>query len=183
VRGFDIEYRVEGLVGEGQAFGVAVHEVQPRQIMPLSAKSDAVCVVVQPSVGSRTQRAHTVRGSTAVAAADLENLFATEIRLGRREVVELNPEPVGFIGRRKRQAHRRILLIAVVEKNDVLRIEPTSQKGIPVLAHHFLEKRRGADVVESLLESGGHTKAVCQAGVRGGGLRQTAVRSAIMPWP
>jgi hypothetical protein len=55
--------------------------------MPLSTKSDAFCVEVQPGVGGRAQRARKVRGSTAVAATDLQYLFAAEICLGRRAVV------------------------------------------------------------------------------------------------
>ena len=53
-----------------------MHEIQPGQIMPLSAKGDAVRVEVQARVGGRVQRALEVGGSTAVAAADLQNLFA-----------------------------------------------------------------------------------------------------------
>ena len=34
VRGFDVDHRVEGLIGKGQAFGVALHEIQARQVVP-----------------------------------------------------------------------------------------------------------------------------------------------------
>ena len=50
-----------------------------------------------------------------------KHLFAAEIRLGRRAVVELDAEPVGLVGRRQRQGHRRILLIAQVEEHHVVR--------------------------------------------------------------
>jgi hypothetical protein len=33
VRGFDVDHRVEGLVGEGQILGAALHELQAGQIM------------------------------------------------------------------------------------------------------------------------------------------------------
>ena len=35
--------------------------------------------------------------------------------------------------RRQRQAHRRILLVAVVETREVFRIEPAGQKGVPIV--------------------------------------------------
>jgi hypothetical protein len=60
--------------------------------------------------------AHEVRGSAAVAATDLEYPFAGEVRLGRRAVVELDAEPVGLVGRRQWQCHRRILFVAVAEE-------------------------------------------------------------------
>src|ERR1700742_4133969 len=44
VRGFDIEHRVEGLIGEGQILGIAVHEIQPGQTVPFPAEGDGVCV-------------------------------------------------------------------------------------------------------------------------------------------
>jgi hypothetical protein len=59
-----------------------------------------------------------------VAAADLQCLFAAEIRLGRRAVVKLDAVPVGLIRRSQRQVHRRIFLIAPVEKEDVVLIPP-----------------------------------------------------------
>ena len=80
-----------------------------------------------------------------MAATDLQYLFAAEIRLCCRAVVELDAVPVALIGRRERQPHRRILLIAVVEQKDVLRIPPAGQEGIPVLDHHLLEPRGGTD--------------------------------------
>ena len=78
-RGFEIDHRVEGLVGEGQLLCVAVHEVHAGQIVPLSAKGDGGPVQVQPCVGGRVQGAHEVGGSAAVAATDLQHPFAPEV--------------------------------------------------------------------------------------------------------
>ena len=39
VRSFDIDHGVEGFVGEGQVFGVALHEFQAGQLMPLRQNS------------------------------------------------------------------------------------------------------------------------------------------------
>ena len=58
VRGLDVEHRVEGLIGERQALGVAVHEIQSRQVVPVFGEFDAVGVEVQPGVGGRVQRLH-----------------------------------------------------------------------------------------------------------------------------
>jgi hypothetical protein len=77
------------------------------------------------------QRAHEVRGSAAVAAADLQYLFAVEIRLDRHEMVELDAGRVRLIGRRQRKTRRRILLVAVVETSEVFRIESAGERGGP----------------------------------------------------
>ena len=37
--GFDVDHRVEGLVVERQVLGVALHEIQAGQIVPLSANA------------------------------------------------------------------------------------------------------------------------------------------------
>jgi hypothetical protein len=60
VRGFDIDHRVEGLVGERQVLGVALHELQAGQIVPFPAKVDTGRVQVQSGVGGRVQGAHEV---------------------------------------------------------------------------------------------------------------------------
>ena len=39
IRGFDIDHRVKRLVGEGQALGVALHEIQAGQIVPFWQKA------------------------------------------------------------------------------------------------------------------------------------------------
>src|SRR6185503_421752 len=108
----------------------------------------------------RPQCAHKVGGSAAVAAADLQYLFAAEIRLRCRAVVELDAEPAALIGRRQRQCHWRILLIAVVEKNDVLRIPPAGEERVPVVVHDLFEPRSGADGLDviPLRRTVGHTE-------------------------
>ena len=90
-----------------------------------------------------------------MAAADLQYLFAVEIRLRCRAVVELDAEPVGLIGRRQRQGHRRVLLVAVVEAREVFRIEPAAQKGVPVVVRQCFVQP-GADVVDVVRGSDGH---------------------------
>jgi NAD(P)-dependent dehydrogenase (short-subunit alcohol dehydrogenase family) len=60
VRGFDIDHRIEGLVGEGQVLGAALHEIEVRQVVPLLAEGDAGCVEVQPRVGAGVHRSHEV---------------------------------------------------------------------------------------------------------------------------
>ena len=97
-RGFDIDHRVEGLVGEGQVLSIALHELQASQIVSFSAKVDAGRVPVQSGVGGRVHGAHEVVGSAAVAATDLQHPLAAEIHLGRSAVVQLDTEPVGFVG-------------------------------------------------------------------------------------
>src|ERR1700761_3033381 len=100
--------------------------------MSFLGECDAVRVVVQPGVGGRLQRPYQIRGSTAVSGADLQDLFAAEIRLGRRAVVELDAVPVGLILRGQRQSQRRIFLIAPVEKGDVFVLPPAGDQGVPV---------------------------------------------------
>ena len=124
MRGFDIDHCVEGFVDEGQILRVALHEVQPGQIVPFSAERNPGRVEVQPRIRDRAQGAHEVRSAAPVAATDLKDLCAREIRLGRRGVVELDVVPVGLVGRHERQTHRRILLIAQIEKQDIIRVEP-----------------------------------------------------------
>ena len=46
VRGLDVDHRIEGFVGEGQVLGVAVHELEAGQLVPLPAEFDAGCVEV-----------------------------------------------------------------------------------------------------------------------------------------
>ena len=53
MRGFDIEHRVEGFIGEGQVFGVAVNEIKARELVSFLAEGDAVSVEVQPRVWQR----------------------------------------------------------------------------------------------------------------------------------
>ena len=96
VRGLDVEHRVEGLIGERQVLGVAVHEIQPGRLcrlanaMPSGLKSNPVyeagCSVLIE-----------VRAAAAVTAAGLQHFFTAEIGLGRRAVIELNAVPVGLI--------------------------------------------------------------------------------------
>ena len=74
VRGLDVEHRVEGLIGERQVLGVAVHEIQARQVVPAFGECDTVRVEVQSGVGGRVQRLHQVRTAAAVAAAGLQHL-------------------------------------------------------------------------------------------------------------
>ena len=107
VRGLDVEHRVEGLIGERQVLGVAVHEVQARQVVPAFGEGDAVGVEVQSGVGGRVQRLHQVGTAAAVAAAGLQHLLAAEIGLRRGAVVELDAVSVGLVLRGQRQTHRR----------------------------------------------------------------------------
>ena len=105
-----------------------------------------------------------------MAAADLQYLFAVEIRLGRHAVVELDTEPVGLIGRRQRQGHRRVLLVAEVETREVFRIEPAGQKGIPVVVHQRLDEP-DLDVADVVRERDGHGGSMPE-GTPGGRSRQ-----------
>src|ERR1700733_15820229 len=100
--------------------------------MSFRGECAAVRVVVQPRVGGWVQRPYQIRGSTAVAAADFQYLFAAQIRLGRGAVVKLDAVPVGLILRGQRQSHRRILLVAPVEKDDVFFLPPAADQGVPV---------------------------------------------------
>src|SRR5271165_7006214 len=77
--------------------------------MSFLGECHAVRVVVQPGVGGRAQRPYQIRGSTAVSGADLQHLFAAEIRLGRRAVVKLDGVPVGLILRGQRLSQRRLI--------------------------------------------------------------------------
>ena len=54
------------------------------------------------------------------AATDLQHLLAGEIHLASRQVVELNAESVGLVGRRQGQGHRRIFLVTKIEENHVI---------------------------------------------------------------
>ena len=67
-----------------------------------------------------------------MAATDLQYLFADEIHLGRRAVVELDGKPVGLIGGRQRQGHRRFLLISVIEEQHVVSCEQAAEEPVSV---------------------------------------------------
>jgi hypothetical protein len=67
-------------------------------------------------------------------------------------VVELDAVPVGFVRRVQRQAQRRILLIAPVEKDIVVLGPPASNKGIPVLVQDVFGPRVTADGLDVLAE-------------------------------
>ncbi|CFR94672.1 Uncharacterised protein [Mycobacterium tuberculosis] len=54
VRGFDIDHRIEGFVGERQVLRVALHELQAGQPVLCPAEVDAGRIQVQPRVGGRT---------------------------------------------------------------------------------------------------------------------------------
>jgi hypothetical protein len=64
------------------------------------------------------------RRSATVAATDLQDPLAGEIGLGRRAVIELDAVPVGLVGRRQRHRHRRLLLVAQVQKRHVISAVP-----------------------------------------------------------
>lgn len=133
IRGLYVDHRVQGLVCEGQVFGVALHKVQAGQMMPCSAKGDGGRIQVQPRVGGGVQGAHQVGGSAAVTATDLQDALAAEVHLGRRAMVELDTGPIGFVGRRQRQRHRRLFLVTVIEEYDVLGAQPAGGQGVEVL--------------------------------------------------
>ena len=98
VRGFDIDHRIERFIGKRQVLGVALDEIQAGHIVALSAHFDAGRVQIQSRVGGGAQGARDVRGSPAGSATDLQHLFAGEIHLGGRDVVELDAVPVGLVG-------------------------------------------------------------------------------------
>lgn len=137
MRGFDIDHRIEGLVGEGQVFGVALHEIQSGQLVLFPAEVDTRRVQVQTRIGGRVQGAHKVRGSAAVPATDLEHLLATKINLGRCAVIELDAKPVGLIGRRQRQGHRRILLVGPVDEQRFIGAHQAGSYGIGIFRYEF----------------------------------------------
>src|SRR3981189_1198274 len=93
-----------------------------------------------------------------MATTNFQHVFAAEINLGRRLVVELNAEPVRFIGLVQRQTHRRGLLVAPVQEDDIVILpEPTGHEGIPVLEDPLVKPGRPyavdqayADVVQDL---------------------------------
>src|SRR5271166_1529006 len=125
--------------------------------MSFLGECHAVRVVVQPGVGGRAQRPYQIRGSTAVSGADLQHLFAAEIRLGRRAVVKLDAVPVGLILRGQRQSQRRIFLIAPVEKGDVFVFPPAADQGVPVLVHGYFQPRERVDGLDVPTESASHS--------------------------
>jgi hypothetical protein len=63
---------------------------------------------------------HDVRGSTAGATTDFQHPFAGQIHLCRRDAVKLDAVAIGLVSCRQRQAHRRILFVAKVEKHHVI---------------------------------------------------------------
>jgi hypothetical protein len=73
-----------------------------------------------------------------VTAADLQYTFAAEVCLRGRAVVQLDEEPIGLVGGRKRQSHRRILLVAVVEEDDIVGAEPASDGAINKSLTHVM---------------------------------------------
>ena len=77
-------------------------------------------------------RSRQVRSAAAVAATDLQHFFAGEIHLCRCAAVQLDGKPIGFIGRRQRQVHRRILVISVIEEQHVVLGEQAAEEPVTV---------------------------------------------------
>ena len=135
MRSFDVDHRVEGLIGERQVLGVALHEIQAGQLC-LFWHESRPGIQVHPRLGGRAQGPYEVRGSAAVAATDLQYLFALEIHLGRRAVVELDWKPVELIGPLQRQGHRRILFVAPIHEHQIITAD-TGDERIVVLRKEF----------------------------------------------
>jgi hypothetical protein len=91
-----------------------------------------------------------------MTTTDFQHVFAAEINLGRRLVVELNAEPVRLVRLVERWADRRVLLVAPVQENNIVILpEPTGHQGIPVLEDLLVDAgrpyaldRADADVVQ-----------------------------------
>src|SRR3954447_4274984 len=150
VRGLDVDHRIKGFVREGQVLGVALHEIQAGQLVPLPAEVNGGRVEVQPRVGGGMHRPYKVGGSAPMATADFQHFLAAEIDLACGLVVELNAAPVGLVGLVERQTHRRVFLVAPVQEDDVLLPdEPTGHQGIPVL-EDLLVGRGGPDAVHQI---------------------------------
>ena len=66
-----------------------------------------------------------------MAATDLKHLFTAQIDLGGGLVIQLNAIPIRLVGFVEREAQRRVLLVAVVEKGDLFRIQSASQERVP----------------------------------------------------
>ena len=84
----------------------------------------------------------------------------SEPRLSRRAMVQLDAVPVGLIGRRQRQAHRRILFIAVVETHDVFRFDRRLRNGYQYLFSTALNNLTPMSVMRSVVVVG--MAGVCQ---------------------
>ena len=88
------------------------------------------------------ERTHQIRGSTALAATDLEHPFTAETRrLGRRAVVQIDVRSPGLVGCLKRQGHRRILFVGPVHERWRIIAHQTGSKRVPVFVREFCDQR------------------------------------------
>lgn len=112
----DIDHRVEGVGFKRQIFGVALHEDQPVNVVPLFAETDSGGIQVQGSVTLRLKRAREVAGATAVPATDFQNIFPPQPHLRGDVMIKLDAGAIGFVFGLQRDAHGRRLFKSVVEE-------------------------------------------------------------------
>ena len=139
VRGFDVDHRVEAVLGERQILGIALHERQLGQIVAPLAEGNPRGIQVKSRIRGGAKGTRDVRGRAAVAATDLQHPLALEIHLRRDAVIELDAEPIDLVGCRKGQAHRRVLLVAPIEEEHFVVAEPAGDQAISVFPDKFSE--------------------------------------------
>ena len=77
-----------------------------------------------------------------MAATDLKHPFTAQVDLGRGAMVELNMEPVGLVGFRERQRHRRLFLVASIEEYHVIGCGQAGLDAVKALRDQPVECRK-----------------------------------------
>ena len=115
--------------------------------MTLPAKIDSRWVQVERGVMFWLQRARQVTGPTAVAATHLEYIFFAQFHLRGDVMIQLDAGAVRFIAGRERYAQWRLFLVGVVEKQNLLAVQPPREKRIPELPDGFANPADGEQVI------------------------------------
>ena len=133
MRRLHIDDRVEGAWLERQIFRIALNEIQSVHRVTLFAKSYSSGIQIQRGVTFRLQRAREIARPAAMTTAHFEHVFPAQIQLRGDMMIELDAGAIGPVARRERDAHGRIFLVGVVEKQNFLAAQPPREERIPQL--------------------------------------------------
>src|SRR5579885_739896 len=99
MRGFDIYNHIKAGIVEGQLLRIGRPELKSGHAMRFPAEFDRPAGKVHSSHLLGLLIASDKRTPASTAAADFEDVFSAEINGTSNVIVQLNTEPVGFIGR------------------------------------------------------------------------------------
>ena len=79
MRGFDVDDGIEGFLGEGQVFRVALDEIEARNVMALFAERDAGGIEVEPGLFRGFECAGELGRAATVAATHFEHVLSADV--------------------------------------------------------------------------------------------------------